>query len=137
MASQDYRPIDVEAQEEYKGKLSPKIFYAGDKPTGDESTGIGQPYVVVAEDYVAIVASSGKVLSVNPNYGLSLSGPMALAASPDQVTFAGGYLKINPTVMSTLPSTSATPIPWVIKGTPPLLEGSDDLSSSTSFAESS
>lgn len=133
---QEYRPVDLEAQTDYAGKSSPKMIYAGNVPLGDSSTGIGQPYLVVAEDYIALVANSSKVLALSPKYGIGLQGPISFAAMPDQISVGGGYWRINPLVLSTLPSTTVTPIPWLVKSTPALLQGQDELSSAVSSAES-
>jgi hypothetical protein len=133
---QQYRPLDLEAQTDYEGLSSPKLIYAGNIPLGDDSTGIGQPYFIVAEDYIAVVGSSSKVIGMSPKYGIGLQGPISLAANPDQISLSGGYWRINPLVLSTLPSTSATPIPWLVKATPAILQGSNDLASIVSSVES-
>ena len=133
---QEYRPLDLEALTDYAGKSSPKLIYAGNIPLGDSSTGIGQPYIVVAEDYMSLVGSASKVVGVSPIYGISLQGPTSIGANPDQISIGGGYWRINPLVLTTLPSTSATPVPWLVKATPALLQGKDSLASAVGSAES-
>lgn len=49
--------------------------------------------------------------------GISLMGSLAIQAMPEQVRFAGLW-KINPLVITSLPSTLYTPIPW-LKQSPP------------------
>ena len=130
-------PLDLEGQAEYSNANPPKIIYAGNSAQGDSSSGIGQPYVFVGEDYISVVADNDKALTVSPAYGTNVSGPFSMAAMPDQISIGGGYWRINPLVLSTLPSTTATPIPWLVRATPRLLEGKDAMSSSLSSIESS
>ena len=62
-----------------------------------------------------------------------LSGQLSLSASPDQISFGGGYWRFNPLLLTCLPSTTPTPIPTLVKDTPNLFNGVTDLASSLSF----
>jgi len=68
-----------------------------------------------------LVGSASKVLAISAKYGIGLQGALSLGANPDQISIAGGYWRINPLVLSTLPSTSVTPIPWLIKAIPSII----------------
>jgi hypothetical protein len=101
---------------------NPKSLFAGDQYSG------GQPQVIVTEDEIVLAANDTNVIRVDPKYGVLLSGQLSLAATPEQISFGGGYWKFNPLLLSCIPSTSATPIPVLIKSTPALLPGASSLS---------
>lgn len=56
-------------------------------------------------------------IRVAKDYGVSIQGPLSIIASPEQVRFATMW-KINPLVLSALPSTVYTPIPWLRQSIP-------------------
>jgi hypothetical protein len=91
---------------------------------------------LVSEDGIQLVGNDKQVISVSDVFGIGLSGPISLSAMPDNVSFGGGYWRIDERVLSTLPSTSPTPIPWLKKATPKLLASSKDLKSIVSDLES-
>jgi hypothetical protein len=107
----------------------PKAMYAGDFYDG-------QPTVAVTEDEVVLAGDANNVIRVDPQFGVLLSGKLSLSATPDQISFGGGYWRFNPLLLTCLPSTTPTPIPTLVKATPNLLEGSDTLSSCMSFLTS-
>lgn len=100
----------------------PKAMYAGDFYDG-------QPTVAVTEDEIILAGDSNNAIRVDPDYGVLLSGKLSLSATPDQISFGGGYWRFNPLLLTCLPSTTPTPIPTLIKSTPNLLEGMSALSS--------
>ena len=122
------RPLDLEGLIEQG--LRQKVIYAGAEPTG-------QPYLIVTEDGIALVDDESNVISLNPDFGINLSGRIALACMPEQISIGGGYWRINPLVLSCIPSTSATPVPWLNKAQPRLLQSKDSLSSALSGMEAS
>jgi hypothetical protein len=75
------------------------------------------------------------VISISQEFGLNLQGTMSIAAMPDQVSFAGGYLCINPVVVSTVPSTTPTPVPWLVKTTPRLFRAKNDIQSAVTLCK--
>ena len=103
------RPLDLEGLIEQG--LRQKVIYAGAEPTG-------QPYLIVTEDGIALVGDESNVISLNPDFGINLSGRIALACMPEQISIGGGYWRINPLVLSCITSTSATPVPWLNKPSP-------------------
>lgn len=136
MATTPVYPLDLEAQTDYALGNAPKVIYAGDSMDSDGNNGNGQPYLFVGEDYCSLVGDDRHVLTVSPEFGISLTGEMAFSAMPDQISIGGGYWRINPLVLSCLPSTTATPIPWLIPSTPQLMQGSAAIASAVQAAES-
>jgi hypothetical protein len=134
MSIEQFTPLDLEAQAQYSDGLSPKVIYAGNEPAGSDT--IGQPYVLVSQDYVALVGDASKVISVSPEFGVGLSGPISFSALPDQISVGGGYWRINPLVLTTLPSTTVTPVPWLVPATPRLLQAQPEVTDAVSYAES-
>jgi hypothetical protein len=49
--------------------------------------------------------------------GTSIQGPLSIQTSPDQWRVAGMW-KVNPLIMSSLPSTTYTPVPWMRQAPP-------------------
>lgn len=107
----------------------PKVLLAGDYYDD-------QPFIVATEDEVALVGSRTSVVSVGDKFGIGLSGPVSISAMPNELSFAGGYWKLDPRHLATLASTTPTPIPLLTKATPGLLRSSKDVTDSVSFMES-
>ena len=110
-------------------RKQPKMLYAGDHYEG-------QPTIAVTEDEVVIAGDSNNALRVDPDFGVLLSGQLSLSATPDQISFGGGYWRLNPLLLTCLPSTTPTPIPTLVKSTPQLLEGKEALASIMGFLTS-
>lgn len=107
-------------------KKNPKSLYAGDQVDG-------QPQVIVTENEIVLSAGDTNVIRVDPEYGVLLSGQLSLSATPEQISFGGGYWRFNPLLLSCIPSTSATPVPVLIKDQPNLLKKTSSLTSAMSF----
>jgi hypothetical protein len=128
--SQDNQRLihDLETRQDPEAK-QPKILYAGDQYDG-------QPYVVVTEEDIAIVGDKRSVIAVNPDFGILLGGRVSLSCMPDELMFGGGYWRLDPRHLSTVPSTTPTPIPLLVKSIPPLLNARSDISKSLDFMNS-
>jgi hypothetical protein len=130
MASQPL-VYDLENQDGVYQK-QPKMLFAGDRYDG-------QPTVTVTESEVVIAGDARNVIRVDPDYGVLLGGELSLSATPDQISFGGGYWRFNPLLLTCLPSTTPTPIPTLVKATPRLLDGKDALKAAmdllTSFSD--
>lgn len=122
---------DLENQDGLYDK-QPKMLFAGDLYDG-------QPTVVVTEDEVILAGDSNNVIRVDPDFGVLLSGQISFSATPDQISIGGGFWRLNPLLLTCIPSTSATPIPTLVKSSPQLLDGASALSSCmdllTSFSD--
>ena len=77
-------------------ELQPKSLYAGDSYQG-------QPSVAVTEDEIILAGDSNNVIRVDPDFGVLLSGNLSLSAMPQQVSFGGGYYRLNPTASDVPP----------------------------------
>jgi hypothetical protein len=132
MSSAAFRPTDLENLDPSTG-LTIKTIYAGTASNSDTDLGAGQPYLAVSEELLSLVGSLTNVISVSQEYGITLAGPVSVSAMPDQFVIAGGYWKINPLVLTGLPSTSVTPIPWLVPATPKLVNAASELTDALSF----
>ena len=77
-----------------------------------------QPHLYLDEQGASLVAGRKNVLAVDDTFGILLGGPVSISTMPDQISFAGGYYRLNPLTLSTVPSTTPTPIPALVKATP-------------------
>jgi hypothetical protein len=130
MPTRAFTDLDLEKRGEWADNLAPKLIAAGYEVVSDE---MGQPYILVTEIGLQMVGDSKKVFSVSPEFGLNLQGPISLAAFPEQISIGGGYWRINPLVLTCVPSTTPTPIPWLVKSTPKLTQASGDIGGVVSF----
>ena len=123
MASDDAIVHDLENR---SGVLQPKAIYAGDEY-------LGQAFAIVEEDEIILVADKDNVMNVSPHFGVLLAGKLSLSAMPDQISIAGGYYRLNPQLLSCIPSTTPTPVPTLVKATPDLLRAKDAISSALNY----
>ncbi len=116
--------IDTDNRQDPKA-LQTKVTYAGDALTT-------QPYIAVTQDSIHISAGAGKSngLTVSDQFGTTIGGKLSLSMMPDQISIGGGYWRLNPLLLSCIPSTTPTPVPVLVKDTPNLLSAKDDISSS-------
>jgi hypothetical protein len=117
--------VDTELRQDQQSGLQPKVVYAGDVWNG-------QPYVSVQQNSIAIYGSKPNGIVVTDKFGTTFSGPVSFSTMPDQIALGGGYWRLNPLLLSSIPSTTATPIPVLVPSTPQLLSASMDLSSAQS-----
>jgi len=113
--------IDTENREDPKA-LQVKVLYAGDEWDG-------QPYVAVAEDGINLVGDKTHGIVCDNKFGTTIGGNLSLSMMPDQISIGGGYFRLNPLLLSCIPSTTPTPIPTLIKDTPNLLKAKGDVQS--------
>lgn len=135
MGTSAFRPIDIDGVSTLSDEMAPKVIHAGTGSTSDASTGFGQAYISVRQDIVSIVAGLNNAISVTSDYGITLGGPISFGAMPDQMSYGGGYWRINPLVLTCMPSTTATPVPWLIQSSPKLTSGQTELTSSLSYLQ--
>jgi hypothetical protein len=101
--------------------LAPKVIHAGDD-------WVGQPYVLVDSSSVRMNGGLQNGISISDEFGTILQGPISLSESPENISFGGGYWRINPMVTACIGSSAATPVPWLVNDTPEVLKAKDDLS---------
>ena len=108
----------------YTPENSPKFIHSGDDWEG-------QPFLLVKDEQIAISAGGEltKGIVIDPEFGILLQGPSHFSDSPENMSFAGGYWRINPMVTACIGSSSAIPVPWLVKDTPDLLSSASDIRS--------
>lgn len=79
--------------------LPPKYIHAGNQYQE-------QPHLYVDETGVALIGDRKHLIAVDPDFGVLLGGPVSLSTMPDQISFGAGYYRLNPLVLSTVPSTT-------------------------------
>lgn len=52
---------------------------------------------------------------------------------PDQISIGGGYWRLNPLLLSCVPSTTPTPVPVLVKSTPELLRHASAVASARGY----
>ena len=52
---------------------------------------------------------------------------------PDQISIGGGFWRLNPLLLSCVPSTTPTPVPMLVKSTPELLQAKDTVGQAHDF----
>ena len=109
-----------------KSTNPPKVMYAGDIFSG-------QPNVAITDTGIFAAASKTQVLAITEAFGIHMTGDISLSAMPSQIYIGGGYWTLNPLLLSCLPSTSATPIPVLVKSKPLLLTKHKSLSDCLTF----
>lgn len=111
--------IDTEARLD-PNTPQPKVLYSGDGWTG-------QPYIAVLEDTINISTGRQAGIAISDKFGITFGGSVSLSLMPDQVSIGGGYWRLNPLLLSCIPSTTPTPIPTLVKDVPRLLKAKSDL----------
>lgn len=118
--------IDLECMGEQAQKKQPKVIYAGDAYED-------QPVFVITEDFISLVGDPTDVIAVSQKYGITLSGRISLSCLPNQLSFGGGFWRLDPRHLSTLASTTPTPIPLLVKSKPLLFSGQEEVSDSLNW----
>lgn len=119
-------PLTHDLENKTSSALQPKALYAGDVYKG-------QPCLVVTETEVNLVGDSNNAIHLDPSFGILLSGKLSLSAMPDQISIGGGYWRLNPMLLSCVPSTTPTPIPVLVQSTPELFQSAGAVSSAQSY----
>ena len=100
------------AEEYYKTREGKRLLLHAGKTATDKA------FAWFSENTIVISDSSGEYgVMVSDLYGTSIAGPLSILASPDQIRIAGLW-KVNPLVITSLPSTLYTPIPWLRQSIP-------------------
>lgn len=98
-------------KETYKTEGKKRLIHAGDDPNG-------VAVVYLDENHVVMADPEGKSsVSVNKKFGVGIAGPLSIQGTPDQIRFAALW-KLNPLLLTALPSTVYTPIPWLRPAVP-------------------
>ena len=99
----------------------PKVLHAGDQWQGPD-----HPHILLRDDSIRMMGSLEYGLTVDPNFGVFLQGPMSFAETPENIAI-GAYWRMNPMLMASVGSMAAMPIPTLVPSEPRLLADKDDL----------
>jgi len=87
------------------------LIHAGDSAT-EKAT-----IYVIDEAIVAASADGKNSVAITNDWGTCIQGPVSFMQYPSEIRVAGLW-KINPLVLTSLPSTTYTPIPWLRQSIP-------------------
>lgn len=107
------------------GTLIPKLLHSG-------QDWVGQPYVYTDNSSVAIRSKTGQGILIDNVFGTSISGPLSIYESLENVHFGAGYWTINPIQLESIGSSADIPVPFLVNTTPRLLDASQTVSNSVS-----
>lgn len=105
------------------GVLVPKLIHSG-------TDWVGQPYIFTDESSVALRSKTGQGVLVDNVFGTTISGPIAMFESLENIHFGGGYWTMNPVQIECIGSSSAIPIPTLVPSIPRLLSAASTVSNS-------
>ena len=96
------------AKETYDTGRKRLLIHPGDDPKNKSAIYIDENSIVLTD------ATNQHSIQVTRGDGIGFQGPLSIQTTPDQIRFAAMW-KINPLVLTTIPSTVYTPIPWLRK----------------------
>lgn len=96
------------AKETYDTKRKRLLIHPGDDPNNKSAIYIDENKIVLTDP------ENKNSISIARGDGIGFQGPLSIQTSPDQIRFSALW-KINPLVLTTIPSTVYTPIPWLRK----------------------
>lgn len=114
-------------QEFYNTRAGKKLLLHAGKDATDRA------FAYFDDNDIVLADPTGKIgIAIAKDFGIGIQGPLSLLQTPDEIRVAGMW-KINPLVLSALPSTVYTPIPWLRQSTPSsskeLIEGLSEVAS--------
>jgi hypothetical protein len=82
-----------------------RLLHGGDQWTG-------QPYGLFDDDGIELAAGNGQRpncgIGITPDYGTQITGPMSFSEMPQNISFGGGYWRLNPLLLTCMGS---SPLP--------------------------
>jgi hypothetical protein len=96
------------AKETYDTGRKRLLIHPGEDPTNKSAIYLDENSVVITD------AENKHSIQVTRSDGIGFQGPLSIQTTPDQIRFAAMW-KINPLVLTAIPSTVYTPIPWLRK----------------------
>lgn len=110
------------------GTLVPKLIHAG-------QDWVGQPYIYTDDSTVALRSKTGQGIIVDNVFGTTISGPIALFESLENIHFTGGYWTLNPVQIESIGSSASIPVPTLVPSTPRILAAATAVASSVSMLQ--
>lgn len=99
-------------EEFYNTRISKKLLlHAGSDATN-------KAFAYFDADTIVLSDPSGNVgIMIARDFGIGIQGPLSLLQNPEEIRVASLW-KVNPLVISALPSTLYTPVPWLRRSPP-------------------
>lgn len=107
------------------GALVPKTMHAG-------TDWVGQPYLFIDSSTVTMRSKFGRGVLVDNVFGTTITGPVGIFESLENIKIGAGYWTVNPTQLHMIGSSAALPMPWLVSSTPGILSSAKTLSNSVS-----
>lgn len=83
---------------------------------GEEAT--NKAFAYFDADTIVLSDPSGNIgIMIAKDFGIGIQGPLSLLQNPEEIRVASLW-KVNPLVISALPSTLYTPVPWLRRSPP-------------------
>lgn len=108
--------------------IVPKCLYAG-------TDWVGQPYVYLDGSSVALRSQLGQGITSDNVFGVTISGPIGIFETLENMHIGGGYWTFNPVQLESLASSASIPVPTFIPSTPRLLYAAQQVSNSVSMLQ--
>ncbi len=96
----------------YKTRTGKKVLLHAGKDAANKA------FAFFDDDAIVISDPSGNIsIQVAKDFGVGIQGPLSLLQNPEEIRVASLW-KVNPLVISALPSTLYTPVPWLRRSVP-------------------
>ena len=99
-------------QEVYNTRIGKKLLYHAGTDATNRATAFFDDNTITLCD-----PTRESSITIKRDFGIGIQGPVSFICSPDQIRVAGAW-KVNPLVITSLPSTIYTPIPWLRQSMP-------------------
>ncbi len=100
------------ATEYYNTRAGKKLLLHAGKDASDKA------FAFFDNDTIVLSDPTGNIsIQIARGAGIGISGPLSLMQNPEEIRVAGMW-KLNPLVITALPSTIYTPIPWLRQSVP-------------------
>jgi hypothetical protein len=94
-------------EEYYQTRRGKKVLIHAGRDAADKA------FAFFDEDTIVVSDPTGTIsIMVAKDFGIGIQGPLSLLQNPEEIRVAGLW-KVNPLVITALPSTLYTPIPWL------------------------
>ena len=100
---------------------TPRLLHAGEEWLGSD-----YPHVLVQDSSLRLMGSLTKGVSIDPDFGVTLQGPVSIPESPDHIQIST-YWAMNPMLLASIGSSACMPIPPLVPNTQAVLDGSSDM----------
>jgi hypothetical protein len=99
-------------QEYYNTRTGKKILLHAGRSAADKA------FAYFDADTIVLSDPTGNIgIMIAKDFGIGIQGPLSLLQNPEEIRVASLW-KVNPLVISALPSTLYTPIPWLRRSIP-------------------